>query len=117
MNRQTKIAAMLIACILIVCTGFVIMQFHRTTGNVVVVEQNGKELYRFSLGDTIEKRIETELGYNTLIIRDGQAFVQSADCAGQDCVHFAPIRQTGQSIVCLPHRITITVRGGNDAEQ
>ena len=41
--------------------------------------------------------------------------VSGADCPGQDCVKTGKIEKAGQSIVCLPGRIVISLSGG-DAE-
>lgn len=38
--------------------------------------------------------------------------VASADCPTQDCVHTGAISRSGQSIICLPARIVITLTGG-----
>ncbi len=47
--------------------------------------------------------------------RDGDTVrlhVASADCPTQDCVHTGAISRSGQSIICLPARIVITLTGG-----
>ena len=38
-----------------------------------------------------------------------------ADCPDKICVHMRPIRYAGESILCLPHRLAVTVRGGREA--
>ena len=47
---------------------------------------------------------------NLLVIRDGQAYVESATCPDGICAAHKPISREGESIVCLPHRVVITVR-------
>lgn len=90
--------------------------FFARTGACVIVELNGVETARFSLKEDTVYRIETGDGhYNILEIIDGEAFVSEADCAGQDCVHFAPISHAGQTIVCLPHKLNIYITA--DTEQ
>lgn len=44
-----------------------------------------------------------------------EVMVASSDCPGQDCVHTGAITRSGQSIVCLPARISITLTGGTAA--
>ncbi|MGI6029901.1 MAG: NusG domain II-containing protein [Eubacteriales bacterium] len=53
---------------------------------------------------------------NVLEIRDGKAFMQSADCPDQICVHMAPISREGETIVCLPHKVVIKARGGSQSD-
>lgn len=75
---------------------------------ICVVYENGAERYRFSMDEDITQRIETEGGhYNILEIKDGKAAVSEADCANQICVHSAPISKTGDSIICLPHKLSV----------
>lgn len=55
--------------------------------------------------------------YNLLCVTaDGVQMVQ-ADCQDQICVHHREIVRQGESIICLPHRLTAEVRGEKtDAE-
>ncbi len=83
-----------------------------------VVSIDGQTYERVSLsGEAESERTYTGQGY-TLHVRfcpDGQAGVEvsSADCPTQDCVHTGRISRPGQSIVCLPGRIVITLEGGS----
>ena len=45
---------------------------------------------------------------------DGEIWVESSDCPTQDCVHTGHISRSGQSIVCLPARVIITLKGTAD---
>ena len=42
---------------------------------------------------------------------DGAVYVTSSDCPNQDCVHSGAISRAGQSIVCLPARVAVTLEG------
>lgn len=90
--------------------------FFGRTGSCVAVEIDGQREAVLSLDKDTHYRIQTQDGYNELVIKAGRAFVEEADCAGQDCVHFAPISHEGQSIVCLPHKVNIYVLGEMEAE-
>ena len=60
-----------------------------------------------------QERIITAGGYtlHLLLDREGAEMV-SADCPTQDCVHTGRITRSGQSIVCLPARVSVTLAGG-----
>lgn len=77
------------------------------------------ELYgRYSLSSDAEIVIENGFGRNILTVSGGKASVSDSDCPGGDCVKTAPIDRIGESIVCLPHRLTVTVTdGGGDSER
>ena len=49
---------------------------------------------------------------NLIMVENGRVCVSEADCPDQICVRHGWIRYAGESIVCLPHRLVVTVRGG-----
>jgi len=44
-----------------------------------------------------------------LVISDGKASVLEASCPDLVCAHHKPIQNTGETIVCLPNKVIITV--------
>lgn len=50
-------------------------------------------------------------GTNTLVIENGAAYMAAADCPDGLCVRRGPVRYAGESIICLPHALTVTVTG------
>ena len=84
----------------------------RGNGDTVEVTVNGKPYGKFSLSQDITEDIYTgEKGdqLNRLIIRDGKAFVETATCPDGICAAHRAIFRNGESIVCLPNRVVITV--------
>ena len=51
-------------------------------------------------------------GSNILVIENGEAWLSEADCPDHLCVKMGKIRYNGQTITCLPNRLTVTVEGG-----
>ena len=49
---------------------------------------------------------------NTLVIENGAAQVIAADCPDQVCVRQGAVRYNGESIVCLPHKLIVSIEGG-----
>lgn len=52
---------------------------------------------------------------NTLVIRGGEASVTAASCPDHVCVKRGAIRFDGETIVCLPNRLVVTVVNGGDS--
>lgn len=53
-------------------------------------------------------------GYNRIQVRDGAVSVLEASCPDKVCVHTGTVRYPGETIVCLPNRMIVTViQGGN----
>lgn len=51
-------------------------------------------------------------GYNRIQVRDGAVSVLEASCPDKVCVHTGAVRYPGETIVCLPNRMIITVIQG-----
>ncbi|MBQ8547795.1 MAG: NusG domain II-containing protein [Lachnospiraceae bacterium] len=84
----------------------------RGEGDKVVVTVDGTEYGTYSLAEDVRVEIRTgEAGeeLNVLVIKDGQAYVENATCPDGICAGHKPISREGESIVCLPHKVVITV--------
>lgn len=51
---------------------------------------------------------------NVLVIEDGCAYMSYADCPDKTCMHRGKISAVGESITCLPNRVTVYVTDGTD---
>lgn len=49
------------------------------------------------------------LSHGTVVIQNGKARMESADCRDQICVHTGWISRNGQTVVCLPNRVVLEV--------
>ncbi|MBQ1947168.1 MAG: NusG domain II-containing protein [Clostridia bacterium] len=47
----------------------------------------------------------------TVVIENGEVYVEEAVCPDHLCEKHAPIRQAGRSIVCLPSQIVVSLEG------
>jgi hypothetical protein len=56
--------------------------------------------------------IDNEYGYNLVRIRNNGIQVIEADCPNQDDVRAGFVNSPGIPIVCLPHRLTVIIEGG-----
>ena len=82
----------------------------RTEGGEVVVRVDGVETERHAL--TEDGTFPLNGGSNILVIAEGRAWLSEANCPDRLCVRQGKIHYTGQSIICLPNRLTVTVEGG-----
>lgn len=80
-------------------------------GEYCVVTVNGEEYGRFSLSEEREEIIETQKGRNVLVIKDGYADITEASCPDGLCERQHKINESGESLVCLPNKVTVTVIG------
>ncbi len=90
--------------------------FHAEAGAWVVVTRDGVEEARYPLDEEATLTLEAGDDSNQLVIKDGQADMIGANCPDKLCVHQAAISKAGQSIICLPHKLIVSIEGGEEAE-
>ena len=110
-NRKRRNDWLFIAGLLIlVSVAGLLFYFLRGEGDRVEIKVDGKVYATYSLSEDRQEDILTGDGQcNRLVIKDGQAYVETATCPDGICAGHSPIHREGESIVCLPHRVVITV--------
>ena len=115
-RKRISTTRLMIAICIVAGIFFFVFSGMRHSGNWVVVEVEGREYCRLSILEDGEQEIVTQWGNNWLVIQKGKVYIKEADCKNQVCVHTKPIDQTGESIVCLPHKVNIYITGNNESE-
>ena len=86
-------------------------------GKWVVITVSGEEYATLPLNENRELVIPGENGLdNLLIIKDGYADIAEANCPDKICVHQRKIRYKGETIVCLPNRVVVSIEGGEEGD-
>ncbi len=93
---------------------FGVMELTKKDGAYVVVRVDGTEVARYSLSDDGEYSLNG--GTNILRIKDGKAYLTSADCPDHLCVKQGKIDKSGETITCLPNKLTVTVYGAESPD-
>ncbi len=93
------VAAVLFVCIILLAP----------TGDVAVVTVDGEE---FGAYDLVKDQEITLPDGHRLVIENGEAHMVYAPCPDQICVHHIPVSRKGETIVCLPYRVVVTVSSG-----
>ncbi len=78
-----------------------------------VVSVEGVEVERLPFADAEREYQNNGYTVHVRVTPDGVR-VDRADCPTQDCVRTGTVSRPGQSIVCLPARIVVTVAGAAD---
>lgn len=113
-GRKHKNDIIFIAALLavVIAVGLIYL-FCRAEGDKVTVTVDGKPFGTYSLAEDRTVEIRTGEGgeeLNLLVIENGEASVVEASCPDGICAAHKPISREGESIVCLPHRVVITVK-------
>lgn len=109
--------AILIAALLVLGGGLALfLRFTRQAGGYARVQVDGDTVAELPLSEDTRLVLGEGEHTNTLVIKDRAAQVVEASCPDQVCVNHGAIRYEGESIVCLPHRLVVTVEGGQPSD-
>ncbi len=115
-NRQKPCGEIVLAAAVLLtalCCWLAWHFLHREPGAWASVEVEGLETARYPLTEDCTVVIEGyDGGRNTLVIEGGSVRVTDVSCPDRLCEKQGQISGSGETIVCLPNRVVITVRGG-----
>ena len=104
----------LIASILIVAIAFfLIVELTKEEGAGVTVKVDGVKVAEYSLSKNGTYPLNG--GTNILVIENGKAYLSDANCPDKLCVHQGKISMTGETITCLPNKLTVSVFGAEQS--
>ena len=75
-------------------------------GSRVIIKQNNEVVY----DESIDKNVNFNTGTNVVVVKDGTVFVSEANCKNQVCVASGKISKKGESIICLPNKVTVEIK-------
>ena len=83
-------------------------------------DTSGKGIYyliTYEDGNTVIMQYEERpvfpsgISYNLVYVFNEEVRMEAADCRDQICVHHRPVTSSGESIICLPHRLVVELTG------
>ena len=95
------------------CRGSAGQAFYCRAGRrLVVVSRDGVVEERLPLSEDTRLLLKDASGNeNLLVIEGGSVRLEDADCPDRLCVRQGAISRSGESIICLPHKLVITIEG------
>jgi len=110
--RQHRNDIALIAALLIMAgAAWIFTLCSRRDGGEAVVTVNGQELTRLPLSDDARLVVGEGERTNTVVVENGEVYVSEASCPDRVCIRQGRISYDGQTIVCLPNRLVVSVSG------
>ena len=91
---------------------------YSSSGAYVQIEVDGEivEILPLNADNTYEIKTDND-GENTLVIKDGFAKMTAANCPDGICTNHMKISRNGESIICLPHKVIVTVVNENKTDE
>ena len=114
-GKKLKNDLIFISVLLLLVCAFAIGYFlFRPEGDTVTVTVGGEFYGEYSLMEDRTEVIRTEHTENVFVIREGKVYMESASCPDGICAKHRGIFRDGESIICLPNQVVITVTSQNE---
>lgn len=111
--RKYRIDIIIVAVLLSISVLLLlIVSLVRKTGNFVRVEIDGEVVAEYPL--SLDGVYSLNGGTNELTISEGVAYMSYSSCPDHTCENTGRVKLVGQTIICLPNRLSITVIGESD---
>ncbi|MCH5160968.1 MAG: NusG domain II-containing protein [Clostridiales bacterium] len=108
-SKPFTVLDIIVAVILLIAVGIAIWLIYRTPpATVKIVSPNYRDEVR------LDRNAVIELEALTVVIEDGCVYVTGSTCRDGTCEHIGKISRAGQSIVCLPNEVVISIVGLSD---
>lgn len=109
-KKKYRLDIIIISAILLISLLLLlVVMLSKEEGSAVVVEIDGMTVATYSLDQNGEYSLNG--GTNVLVIEDGKAYLNYSNCPDHTCEKTGKIQYVGQSIICLPNKIAITIKG------
>ena len=115
--RLKRDIILVLSMVIIAAAAFLIINFAvKKDGSYAVIKVDGKVIKTLDLnsGETTIEVNGYQGGVNKVVIYDGKVSMTEADCPDELCVKTGKISRVGETIVCLPHRVVVEIKGSPD---
>ena len=111
-TRQKRDLILIIGALLAALLIWLWILLNGSPGAHAIVSVDGQNVSRHALTQDADIYIGDGDHHNRLIIQAGAARISEASCPDGLCIAQGSVSFSGQSIVCLPNKTTITIVGG-----
>ena len=82
----------------------------------IYVDSREYASYVVSEGSEQTVTVQTDFGYNQIKLQSNTVQITESDCANHDCIRMGTISQAGDVLICLPHKLTVVLEGGDSVD-
>ncbi len=96
----------IIAVILILTVVWIVSNLFKEEGDTVLIYHNSNLLKSVPIWENCEINVGNT---NTVVIKNGYAYMKEANCPDKTCVHTGKIKDNSRVIICLPNKVRVEV--------
>ena len=116
MTKGDRALIVVVVILTLISLGFIKRQAFCDQNKFVSIQVNGKEIKKIIFDKNIVGKqipIESQYGFNLIEIGDEKIRVIEADCPDKVDVKQGYISKIGETIICLPNRMVIEIKGND----
>lgn len=113
MRKFLKPVDVVVVLVVLLCSLLISLLYTDSNAHFAMIYVNGKEYGRYNLNNEKKQVVEisTGYGYNVVVIENKKVSVSETSCKDKVEINAGEISRPGQSLVCLPNRLVVTVEG------
>jgi len=104
---------LIVGIVVLACLLWGILRFTKSPGEEVRITVDGATIAVLPLAEDCRYPVCGPEGRNLVVVASGRVSISEADCPDKVCVRQGWISLTGESIVCLPHKLVVTIEGSD----
>ncbi len=119
MMKLNKKNVIFFSVLFFLCFIAIMFLFHVSQGTKANIYVDGRLYQTIILTDyevDTEILIETQYGYNKLLIQNEKIRVLEADCPDKTCVKTGFTNSSSKPVICIPHRLEIVISDSSELD-
>ncbi|WP_097027088.1 NusG domain II-containing protein [Clostridium peptidivorans] len=116
MKKGDKILFVIVIAVLLIASigTYAYKLAFKDKDKIAVIKENGKVVKTINLSKlkgTEKFDIKSGDHFNTIVVENNKISIIDADCPDKVCIKTGWISDAGQSIVCLPNKVIVSIEG------
>ena len=114
--KKYDIIAIICVAVIVIISYITVNLLRNDEADTVVIYVDGKIEKKLDLNKNQEYKVDVDNGYNIVRIKDKKVRIKESDCGNQTCVNMGTISKDGQTLICLPHKVEVTIVSDDKSE-
>ncbi len=87
----------------------------RADGDSVVIRHNGAQITTLPLSENAQYPVSGTY-QAVIVVQDGAVYITQSTCPNKQCQRMGHISHSGETLVCAPNALSVTITGGEERE-
>ncbi|RVU54970.1 NusG domain II-containing protein [Anaerosphaera multitolerans] len=112
MKKGDYIVTLLIILIAFSIFSYSASRLNTSSEKYLVININGEIVDKYKLDKNLKDKeiiVNSKFGKNILVIENNHIYIKDSTCKDKTCIKMGKISEIGQSLVCLPNRLMVSI--------